>query len=571
MIVQSESDLISLPVNVNNNLKLYLNETHLISDISNIIFSSCKISDKRNIIQTCKNNYILERYMRHYEKQFKKLINKTIFFDRCIDFDNVLYRHTLELIYDDYESMIPSSYICQENRILFMYPEIYKIIAKRGNLTFLKKILEIKHVPKKFININSIICGAAVGNHLNVLDWLIENNYKVDKNNKYIAYCVAKGNHFESLKQLKKNGYRIQNNSTEVSIKKENNMDMIRWLINEMNCYNELCTKIAIQKNRLDILEILHKKSDKYNNIVCDTAIEVGNFNILKWGMARGYCVEVQSCSDRNQGGHIYMLNWLVENKFPINCIDKLSRNAAFAGNISVLNWIVDNGYYIEKPKMLSQNAAYGGQLEVLQWCKKQGFSLYKYICSIAVDKRYFEILKWCVVNYCKLSQEMVNNIIGIGDKQIIKWIFDMGYNIDASTCSSVSAIGRLSVLKMLRERGVEWNSRVCNNAAYFGHFNILKWAYDNGCTLDVDICIETVDDNHLHILKWLRKKGCVWNEKLCEACISNNNVEMIDWITSNGFKWTEKLCKLLKNETDSKDMVEWTKDNMNKIRQNMK
>ena len=61
-----------------------------------------------------------------------------------------------------------------------MYPEIYELIAKRGNLTFIKKLLQIKYVPNKNYNVSKIIHGAVESNNLHITDWLIENGYEYD-------------------------------------------------------------------------------------------------------------------------------------------------------------------------------------------------------------------------------------------------------------------------------------------------------------------------------------------------------------------------------------------------------
>jgi len=53
---------------------------------------------------------------------------------RFTRFDNLLYKYTLELIYDNYYHLIPDRYFCQQNRIMFMYPIIYKKVAYSGNL-----------------------------------------------------------------------------------------------------------------------------------------------------------------------------------------------------------------------------------------------------------------------------------------------------------------------------------------------------------------------------------------------------------------------------------------------------
>ena len=128
---------------------------------------------------------MLTPLLHSYEKKFKKKINTSGFLcphdeTRFTRFDNVLYKHTLELIYDNYEHLIPDKYICQQNRILYMYSEIYQLMGKRGNLTFIKKLLQIKHMPNKHYNLRKIIYGAVETNNLHICDWLIENSYEYD-------------------------------------------------------------------------------------------------------------------------------------------------------------------------------------------------------------------------------------------------------------------------------------------------------------------------------------------------------------------------------------------------------
>ena len=158
-------------------------------------------------------------------------------------------------------------------------------------------MLQIKYVPGKYMNIKYIIYGAAKGKYIKIFKWLNNNGYKIDKNDVNISHYVVKGNHFNFLKQLYNNGYNINNTTTANAIfcfksdiisrllieknvvskdeLKKNptissptgNIDMVQWLIETNDYYDDLCVKNAVRKNRLDIIEIIHKKCDGSSNL----------------------------------------------------------------------------------------------------------------------------------------------------------------------------------------------------------------------------------------------------------------------------------------------------------------
>lgn len=200
-----------------------------IQDILQIIFYNCLITDKRNFIRTCKSCYKLSILMPNVENEYQKMINSTKFLGemKFTNFDNPLYKFTIELVYDSYKHLIPDRYIIPENRILHYYNNIYYQTAQKGNLDMLKLLLEIKNPPNLKRNIEHIMMGAAKGGHKFILEWMIKENYEID--NRAMTYA-ATGNHFELLKWLYEQEIEFISARTIPYAIKFNNIEMLEWI-----------------------------------------------------------------------------------------------------------------------------------------------------------------------------------------------------------------------------------------------------------------------------------------------------------------------------------------------------
>ena len=550
-----------------------------ISDISNIIFSLCNISDKRNLIRTCRRNYLFTSQMPKYEKQFKKIINETNLFRHMTDsfrftrlYTNVLplyqlFSHSIELIYDKNEHLIPDRYICQENRILFMYPNIYKLISQRGNLSLLQKMVQIKHVPERKLNGLQMSRGAALGNHLHILDWMesypknnpficeVDSGYQIDEE---ITAYAALGNNFELLKAMLDRGvgqgFKIYNITIENAIKVGND-EMINWLLLEQNindyfsrrseykfCPNAVA-KAAIEQNRMDIIELLQDKFEGQLIDICNNAIKKGNIEIIKWGLSHGYEITTDTYSDYISGGHIHVLEWLKENNYINGRNPELSRRAAFAGN-----------------------------LEVFKWAKSNNFLINPDVQQIAIQFGYFDFYNWANQNKCGYTinsiyhfamlhadkHKMENKMKSMSEKNLLIYL---------KLCYASAWNGKLSMLKLLREKGYEWDSDVCYRAVKNGHLKYLKWAHENGCEWNATVCAATATYNNIEILKWLRKNGCPWDHTLCSECVYFNNIEMLEWMINNGFEWDDECKDFLSRKVGGNrpDIIAWR--DINKVR----
>ena len=143
-------------------------------DIINTLFIILPITAKRNFIRCNHELYSKTDIMFIYEHDFMIKIQKNYkaYLPKNI---TKLERYTLEMIYDNCERMIPTNYICSQNKLCNEYPFMYFYCAKSDNLSLLKKLLVYNSTNGKYITY-----GAARNGHLDVLKWARENGEEKD-------------------------------------------------------------------------------------------------------------------------------------------------------------------------------------------------------------------------------------------------------------------------------------------------------------------------------------------------------------------------------------------------------
>ena len=169
-------------------------------DIIDTLFAILPITDKRNFIR-CNHKLNLKTIlMAHYENEFMARIQKLYEFHLPTYLTRLkkLEKYTLELIYDNYEHLIPNTYICEQNILCNNYPFMYFYCAKPNNIPLIKRLSTYN--PKNNVYITR---GAACNGHLDVLKWARENNYVWDH---YTCSYAARNGHLHVLKWARENG-----------------------------------------------------------------------------------------------------------------------------------------------------------------------------------------------------------------------------------------------------------------------------------------------------------------------------------------------------------------------------
>ncbi len=308
-----------------------------------IIFNFIKkITDKRQFLRTCKlHNTLLKGLIKEInecELKFFDLDNHDVAYDQII-----LYRHKylekrdycvekfmMELCYDSYFNMIPVSYITKNMN----NPVIIILLIKYGKLELLQLAINKKLLSFLFYEF------ATEAGHLDILIWLIENEY-----------CEG--------------------------------------LLNTIG-------PIAARNGHLHILKWLVKHDVKWSSNVCSIAAKKGHLHILKWAKESGYDWDNKICENAAFSGRLDVLKWAREN----GC--SWGRTCAFStinGHLNVLKWARENG--CEWGSETCSNTAHNNHLNCLIWARENGCDWNRYTIETAIENESWDVLKWARENGC--------------------------------------------------------------------------------------------------------------------------------------------------------------------------
>lgn len=232
------------------------------------------------------------------------------------------------------------------------------------------KQIKLTKLKTKYIitNFFEIAChNAALGGHIDVLEWLLET---IDRQNIKIAYDICqyaiKGNQLETLKWAISINCHFGHEHMYLIIDKEY-LHMLEWLCKIYKeyvvNYDELFSIYvkAVDCDKLEVVKWLHnnKMIDTSGASICDLPIRLGRLDILKWLHKKGYKGSIISTSFSNvfpnTNNHFQTLIWLHENNYEINfkkakknvkaCIhtyEQLFENEKVKHAKAILEWLIN-------------------------------------------------------------------------------------------------------------------------------------------------------------------------------------------------------------------------------------
>ncbi len=289
------------------------------------------ITDKRQFLRVCKNNYIMtEDFMEKYVK-----IYCVKGFDEIIKYP--MERFTLELIHDGYFDMIPIHYITLTNDMLI------KASAFFNNINLLKNL---KKIPRFNYLLKAYVCiYAAKNGQIGVLKWAKKNGYEWTCQTFENA---AINGHLSTLQLLYKNIKIVNTKICEIAAEK-GYLDILKWAYKKGCDWNSYICECAAKNGQLEVLTWLHENGCPWNIKTCDEASYHGNLNCLQYAHENGCEYDIKTCFDNAICfGHLDCLKYLRNSGF--DWYDNLCLNGNKYDNKELLSWLIENGcpvYYL--------------------------------------------------------------------------------------------------------------------------------------------------------------------------------------------------------------------------------
>lgn len=327
---------------------------------------------------------------------------------------------------------------------------------------------------------------AALGGHIEILKWTMQNNLLITHSDTNIGYhlttCAALKGELKILKWARDNNLRL----------------------------SEHIPSFAAFNGHYKIVEWAVLNGVKLDWQVISYAALNGHLNIMILAKQYG-CVWSQSVNvDAASNGHLHILKYAISNRYGFPLSSRICAHAASNGHLHFLKYAISNG--CPTSSEMCQYAAYNGHSNILKWIRMSLPNSERHwdnnVYIRAVEKTDLEYFKWTYNTFGKEEYLMNTNVLLQAFKckrvDIIKYIMSLNEN-DITIGDNFKSI----------------NEKICVNAVKMKSLSVLKWARKNGCKWNSDVCIEAILNKQWHILEWATNNGCEWNSRVIEIVLS--------------------------------------------------
>jgi hypothetical protein len=304
--------------------------------------------------------------------------------------------------------------------------------------------------------------------------------------------------------------------------------------------------------------EKLQKKflNKNFRNLstVSSFATYMGNFDLLKWVVGKGYkvhkeCVAVVAVRTNN----IIILKWLVsELKCPIK--ENAAISAFSGGSIEMVEYI----YNLKLDALFNRShflvAMKHGHIHLLKWLLKRVGPLWNGdVFDAAVELGNWEYIQWLKESGCPNCTNANKIAIQKNDLSLLKYLRSLGVPWDKITFSIAASNGNLEILKYLFNSGCPWDDTATLSAAEKGHFECLKYLHEKGIPLHFDVAsvVALLPVNKYSVedmIEYLVVNNCPKNEKAVLNAANTGQINLIEFLLEKKFPFSPRLTNKVSN-----------------------
>lgn len=331
-----------------------------------------------------------------------------------VRYNNKITIRNIRHIWNNIETL---EWVLKNTNIAESYSNILKNIR---DIESTKTLDLIYKYAKKHISQVDTLTILIENNNIIMINWCLNNNFKLH----YSLYEAASNrNSLNIMKLLYKNGCNKIYKETMYNAIKNNNLEMVEWLIdknteysykNLQNVmiydinkliikkvfyyvlhYNEINQSIGEQKIEWVDLLLSQCIGDRFNYSLIDSAVRLQSYDAME---------------------HLYKNNYKYNHKTLIQAI--------YNNDLDQFKWLRGYRYNEEQkemiysPKLLKLN-----QYEQPYICK-----FHSCLYSSAVIKNNLKFIKWLKLNNCPMEKDTFSKAVNHGNMEIIKWLLEHNF-----------------------------------------------------------------------------------------------------------------------------------------------
>jgi hypothetical protein len=163
---------------------------------------------------------------------------------------------------------------------------------------------------------------SATYGQLEILKWLHEHQFQIEKTNRTICMNAAGNGHFEVLKWARENGYEWDF-YTCANAAEKGNLEILKWA-RENGCdWHRITCSYAAANGHLEVLKYAHENGCDWDECVCAAAAENSQLEILKYAHKNLCPWDERVCRYAIENGNNEILEWFDKEKVDCPCKGK--------------------------------------------------------------------------------------------------------------------------------------------------------------------------------------------------------------------------------------------------------
>lgn len=587
MIISLIEMSIPTPLTPNLDLDIELPSlTNIPTDLFMLIFAIIPLPDKRHLTMCNKQYNKIDISL--YEDKFRHMINKSFLINTQGINLTRMEKNTLEFIYYDYVHLIPDRYYSMKNTILYQYAYVTIYLVAKNYKDIVKKIIQLKTqiitscqlvfdkyniVSKELFEylrnannsfLTTISYGAALGGHIDMLQWIVksktiaklinkyycnsdetQSTYNICSNyahNRYMYEYAAHGNNLHILKWLLSNCAHNERDQLGLSTicpvaALNGNTKILKWAYDNNIEFTPSVFSNAVLNGDIRILSKLLKFGCQTDTAACESAAKIGRLDILQWLRKKGCKWDSNTCAQAAIGGHLEILNWAYSNGCDMCNISYVANNCVHQ---TIFEWFRFKNYKFDK-NAYNESIVRRADITLLKWLYQVGTPVSEKLCEYAATHGKFEILVWARAMDFPWDEMTTFMAAKNGYLEILIWVFENGCCMADNICSVAALWNRTEILKWLLQHknhikfGVEnsWDFNIIPYATFNGNFEMAKMAYENGCKFNGYMPIYP---GSVEIMQWAHQNGCPTDNELCIEIAAEEKYELLEWMLENGY-----------------------------------
>lgn len=176
---------------------------------------------------------------------------------------------------------------------------------------------------------------------------------------------------------------------------KNDQIDTVKWLYKRGIVPDEDGIDFLVKCGKKEALQFLSGKNNvKFNEINANSALEYGQFDILKWLYEKDiYPNEVSAADKACITGNLKLIEWIISKRIILPSICGVDYAIEY-GHLKIVQ-ILHERKIISPNTISAYIAAQNGRLEILQWMDSIGIKMNKEVANLANNHNMYSVVKW--------------------------------------------------------------------------------------------------------------------------------------------------------------------------------